>query len=36
VSKTTNLQKLAVLKVWLADLAIKRPKKKVVVVEEED
>jgi hypothetical protein len=36
MSKTTNQQKLAVLKVWLAELTIKRPKKKVVVVEEED
>jgi hypothetical protein len=36
MSKTTNLQKLAVLRVWLAELSTKRPKKKVVVVEEED
>ena len=35
MSKSTNLQKLAVLRIWLADLATKRPKKKVVVVEEE-
>jgi hypothetical protein len=35
MSKSTNLQKLAVLRIWLADLAVKRPKKKVVVVEEE-
>jgi hypothetical protein len=35
MSKSTNLQKLAVLRIWLADLAVKRTKKKVVVVEEE-
>jgi hypothetical protein len=35
MSKTTNQQKLAVLKVWLADLATKRPKKKIIVIDED-
>ena len=35
MSKTTNQQKLAVLKIWLADLAVKRPKKKIIVIDED-
>jgi hypothetical protein len=35
MSKTTNQQKLAVLKIWLADLATKRPKKKIIVIDED-
>jgi hypothetical protein len=35
MSKTTNQQKLAVLKIWLAELAMKRPKKKIIVIDED-
>jgi len=35
MSKSTNQQKLAVLKIWLADLATRRPKKKIIVIDED-
>lgn len=37
MSKTTNMQKVATLKIWLEELKKKvKPKKKVYVVEDED
>lgn len=37
MSKTSNLQKLAVLKIWLEELKSKtKTKKKVYVIEEEE
>lgn len=35
MSKSTNQAKLAVLKIWLAELALKRPKKKVIIIDED-
>jgi hypothetical protein len=35
MSKSTNQQKLAVLKIWLADLIAKRPKKKTIIIDED-
>jgi hypothetical protein len=37
MSKTTNMQKVATLKIWLEELKKKvKPKKKAYVVEDED